>query len=155
MHMTVVWEFGAVSASREADALTKNWCIHDDVVKWKHFRVTGPLCREFTGHRWIPLTKASDAEFWCFFLFFWVWTKGWVNNRDAGDLRRRCAHYDVTVMSSEDWHGDYISGRQPCRKRIKGANVAKFMKCQSSEVPKIWPSRPLRKYDFDKISLQM
>ena len=26
------------------------------------FRVTGPLCEEFTGHRWIPLTKASDAE---------------------------------------------------------------------------------------------
>ena len=29
-------------------------------------RVTGPLCREFTGHRWIPLAKASDAELWCF-----------------------------------------------------------------------------------------
>ena len=25
------------------------------------FRVTGPLCGEFTGHRWIPDTKASDA----------------------------------------------------------------------------------------------
>ena len=25
------------------------------------FRVTGPLCGEFTGHRWIPLTKAIDA----------------------------------------------------------------------------------------------
>ena len=32
------------------------------------FRVTGLLCREFTGHRWISLTKASDAEFWCFLL---------------------------------------------------------------------------------------
>ena len=30
------------------------------------FRVTGPLCGEFTGHRWTPLTKASDAELWCF-----------------------------------------------------------------------------------------
>ena len=30
------------------------------------FRVTGPLCGEFTGHRWIPLTKASDAELWFF-----------------------------------------------------------------------------------------
>ena len=26
------------------------------------FRVTGPLWGEFTGDRWIPLTKASDAE---------------------------------------------------------------------------------------------
>ena len=30
------------------------------------FRVTGPLWGEFTGHRWIPLTKASDVELWCF-----------------------------------------------------------------------------------------
>ena len=30
------------------------------------FRVTGPLCGEFVGHRWIPLTKASDAELWYF-----------------------------------------------------------------------------------------
>ena len=30
------------------------------------FRATGPLCGEFTGRRWIPLTKASDAELWYF-----------------------------------------------------------------------------------------
>ena len=45
----------------------------------------------------IPLTKASDAELWCF-----PWsepgTNGWANNRDAGYLRRHRAHYDVTVM---------------------------------------------------------
>ena len=30
------------------------------------FRFTGPLCGELTGHRWIPYTKAGDAELWCF-----------------------------------------------------------------------------------------
>ena len=30
------------------------------------FRVTGLLCGEFIGHRWIPRTKASDVELWCF-----------------------------------------------------------------------------------------
>ena len=30
------------------------------------FRVAGHLCGEFTGHRWIPSTKASDTELWCF-----------------------------------------------------------------------------------------
>ena len=30
------------------------------------FRVTGHLCGEFTGPRWIPRTKASDTELWCF-----------------------------------------------------------------------------------------
>ena len=29
-------------------------------------RVTGHLCGEFTGQRWIPRIKASDAELWCF-----------------------------------------------------------------------------------------
>ena len=30
------------------------------------FGVTGPLCREFDGHLWIPRTKVSYAELWCF-----------------------------------------------------------------------------------------
>ena len=30
------------------------------------FRVTGPLWGKSTGHRWIPLTKASDAKVGCF-----------------------------------------------------------------------------------------
>ena len=31
------------------------------------FCVTGHLCGEYTGHRWIPLTKAYDAEIDVFF----------------------------------------------------------------------------------------
>ena len=30
------------------------------------FHVTGPLCGEFTGHRWIPLTRPVTRELWCF-----------------------------------------------------------------------------------------
>ena len=30
------------------------------------FRITGPLCGELIGHRWIPGTKANDAEVWYF-----------------------------------------------------------------------------------------
>ena len=62
------------------------------------FRVSGHLCGEFTGNRWIPRTKASDAELWCFLFFICAWINGWVNSREAGDLRRHRAHYDVTVM---------------------------------------------------------
>ena len=40
--------------------------LHDDVIKWEHFRVTDPLCREFTSNRLIPPTKTSDAELWYF-----------------------------------------------------------------------------------------
>ena len=60
------------------------------------FRVTGPLCREFTGHRWIPLTKASDAELWCF-LWSAQLSNIWINNREDDYLRRNRAHYDVIV----------------------------------------------------------
>ena len=28
------------------------------------FRVAGHLCGEFTGDRWIPLTKDSEAKLW-------------------------------------------------------------------------------------------
>ena len=38
---------------------------------------------------------------WCGALMFsliCVWTNGWVNNRDAGDLRHHRVHYDATVM---------------------------------------------------------
>ena len=62
------------------------------------FRVTDHLCGEFTGSRWIPRTKASDAELWCFSLIC-ARKNGWVNNGEAGDLRRHRAHYDVMVMS--------------------------------------------------------
>ena len=55
------------------------------------FRITGPLCGEFTGHR--------DAELW-HFLWSTPWINGWVNNREADDLRRHRAHYDVTVMKT-------------------------------------------------------
>ena len=33
------------------------------------FRVSGHLSGEFTGHWWIPLKKASEAELWCFLCF--------------------------------------------------------------------------------------
>ena len=73
------------------------------------FRVTGPLCGEFTGHLWIPRTKASDVELWCF-LWSAPWINGWVNSREAGDLRHHGAHHDVIVMDLVRWHV-YVS---PC-----------------------------------------
>ena len=45
---------------------------YQEMLWWRNqingniFRVTGPLWGEFTGDRWIPLTKASNAELWSF-----------------------------------------------------------------------------------------
>ena len=41
-------------------------CWRHQMESFNIFRVAGHLCGEFTGHRWIPSTKASDAERWCF-----------------------------------------------------------------------------------------
>ena len=66
------------------------------------FRVTGHLCGEFTGdgiHR-SPVNSLHKGQ-WRGALMFpliCVWINGWVNNGEAGDLRRYRAHYDVTLM---------------------------------------------------------
>ena len=52
-----------------------------------------PVTGEFPAQR--PVTRSFDG-------FFYTWINGWVNNREAGDLRRHIAHYDVTVMSNPD-----------------------------------------------------
>ena len=40
--------------------------LHDDIIKWKHFPRNWPFVRGIHRSRWIPHTKASDAELWCF-----------------------------------------------------------------------------------------
>ena len=54
------------------------------------FRVTGPLLGEFTGHRWIPLTKAGDTEL----SLICAWIYGWVNKREG----RHRAHCNVKIL---------------------------------------------------------
>ena len=60
------------------------------------FRVAGPWWGEFTCHRWIPLTKQWRGAL--VFSLICTLINCWVNNREAGDLRRHFAHYGVTVL---------------------------------------------------------
>ena len=48
-----------------------------------------PVTGEFPEQR--PVTRSFD-------IFICAWINGWVNNRKAGELTRRRAHYDVTGM---------------------------------------------------------
>ena len=61
------------------------------------FRVTGQYVRGI--HR-SPLNSPHKGQWRGFFMFslICVWINDWVNNREAGDLRRYRAHYDVIVM---------------------------------------------------------
>ena len=65
------------------------------------FRVTGPLC----GDSPVPVNSPHKGQ-WRGALMDYlicVWINGWVNNREAGDLRRYRAHYDVIVMWKCIW----------------------------------------------------
>ena len=72
------------------------------------FSVTGPLCGEFTDHRWIPPPPPPPHKGqWrgtLMFSFICAWINGWVNNGESGDLRRHRARYDVIVMSHKIPH---------------------------------------------------
>ena len=98
------------------------------------FCVTGPLCGEFTDHQWIPLTEASDADFRC---FPWSapWITGWVNNREAGDLRRYRAPYDVIVMTCV-WR---VHSRTSAKTHWTLNIMAKFLPTFSNAFPSLKP----------------
>ena len=61
--------------------------LHDDVIKWKHFSCYWPFVR------WIhrsPVNSPHKSQ-WRGALMFSLtcaWINGWVNNREAGGLRR-------------------------------------------------------------------
>ena len=58
--------------------------IHGDVIKWKHFRAPGPFVRGnslVTGE----FPKIGQWRGALMFSLIFVWTKGSVSNRDAGD----------------------------------------------------------------------
>ena len=61
------------------------------------FRVTGHLC----GNSPVPGEFPAQRQ-WrgaLMFSLICVWINDWVNNREAGDLRRYRAHYDVIAMT--------------------------------------------------------
>ena len=70
---------------------------HDDVIRLKHFPRYWPFMRVI--HR--SSVNSPHKGQWrgaLMFSLICVWINGWVNNREAGDLRRYSAHYDVIVM---------------------------------------------------------
>ena len=69
----------------------------DGVIKWKHFPCYCPFVR---GIHWWPVNSPHKGQ-WrgaLMFSLICVWINGWINKREASDLRRKPAHYDVTVM---------------------------------------------------------
>ena len=78
------------------------------------FRVTGPLCGEFTVHRPIPLTKASHA--WSFDVFFDLClnkrlskqSRGWWFETPSGSLWRHCNALAIGCIRYIPWNSPML-----------------------------------------------
>ena len=82
----------AHSFSRLFVTRESTWWRH----QMEHFRVTG-FC---AGIHRSPVNSPHKGQ-WpgtLMFSLICAWRNSWVNNREAGDLRRFRTHYDVTVM---------------------------------------------------------
>ena len=81
-------------------------------MKWKHFPRNWPFVRGI--HR-SPVNSPHKGQ-WrggLMFSLICVWINDWVNNREAGDVRRYRAHYNGIVMIHQGLlqhrHRNYIS----------------------------------------------
>ena len=99
------------------------------------FHVTGHLCGECTGPRWIPHTKASDAELWCFLWFYLhpnirlsKQSRGWcfktpsrplwrhrndykaIQKKSISFLKSKLEHIDISDKSSQAYILIYLRG---------------------------------------------
>ena len=96
---SVIWNVTGffMSFTRMAD-ITVLRIVHDDVIKWKYFPRYWPFVRGI--HR--SSVNSPHQGQWRGALvlsLMCAWLNGRVNNREAGDLIRHRARYDVTVMN--------------------------------------------------------
>ena len=102
IHWNIIWFCNAngghpsLILGKGAEMIAK-YTYHDDVIKWKHLKRYWPFVR------WIhrsPVNSPHKGQWRGALLFSLICTRinGWVNNDEAGDLRRHSAHYDVTVI---------------------------------------------------------
>ena len=98
LNLKIIWRF---EDGFRADVLYCNSPQDWAEPRWRHQMETfsallaicagnSPVPGEFTAQR--PVTRSFDVSLIC------ARINCWVNNGDAGDLRRYRAHYDVTVM---------------------------------------------------------
>ena len=93
-HRRHAWQWSSKSAGAGRPG---HWPYNDDVIKWKHFPCHWPFVRGI--HR-SPVNSPHKGQWSGALIFFLIcaWINGWVNNGEAGDLRRHRTHYNVTVL---------------------------------------------------------
>ena len=97
-HLTIVDYCGSFIMQVYSTCIGTN-LNHDDVIKWKHFPRYWPFVRGI--HR-PPVNSPHKGQWRGALMFSLICARinGWVNNREARDLRRHTVHCDVIVMAS-------------------------------------------------------
>ena len=95
---------------------------HDDVIKWKHFPSYWPFVRGI--HR-SPLNSPQKGLWRRALMFSLICARinGWVNNGEAGDLKRHRANCDVIVMLSSTRTRSYLCPDTLRRKLITSQSI--------------------------------
>ena len=114
MHKTAIWKVVKYQKYLPVSSKLSLWglCIvrpeirifpyHDDVSKWKHF----PRYWLFGwGIHRSPVNSPHKGQWRGALMFSLIcaWINAWVNNREAGDLKRHRCHYGVIVMLRLVW----------------------------------------------------
>ena len=93
---TILW------SNRFNKSLVKLQSAYTHWPWWRHqmetFSALLALC---AGNSTVPVNSPHKGQ-WrgaLMFSLIYAWINDWVNNREAGDLRRHCDHYDVIVMA--------------------------------------------------------
>ena len=118
--------------------------VHDDVIKWKHFPCNWHFVRGI--HRW-PVNFPHKGQWRGALMFFFIcsWINGWVNNTEAGDLRRHRAHHDVIVIGELyriDNLAEYPDNipSNGCRATFPTGAYARFVKQLNIKSSACWPA---------------
>ena len=100
-----------------ADRTQVNPAIWVTTVTFEATRLEESTTRSFPPISPVPVISPHKGQ-WrgaLMFSLICVWINGWVNNREAGDLRCHRGHYDVNVMRDkktiDDWGKKYKNAR--------------------------------------------
>ena len=112
--------------------------IHDDIIKWKYFPCYWPFVQGI--HR--PPVNSLYKGQWrgaVMFSLICAWADGWVNNRNAGDLRCHHVHCDFTIMQDNNIQHLYNFNQSPLivNRSLRNEFQGNLNKTQHSAVKKI------------------
>ena len=100
-----VWGKRAGEHGLQWPLFTKETNASSATTWWRHqvgtFSALLAIC---AGNSPVPVNSPHKGQ-WrgaLMFSLIWAWINVWVNNGEAGDLRRHRAHYDVIVMNAKE-----------------------------------------------------